>query len=98
MNLNQLVPTGFTPNNDGRDDVLLIHGKSGTEVISFKVFDRWGDVVHADGGYMVNDEQRGWNGRIKSVYANGGVYIWEAQVRYLDGVIETLSGQTTLIR
>ncbi|MFK8054737.1 MAG: choice-of-anchor L domain-containing protein [Saprospiraceae bacterium] len=96
--LQALVPTGFTPNNDGRDDRLLIHGKAGTEVISFKVFDRWGDVVFADGGYRVNDENRGWNGRIKDAYANGGVYIWEAKLRYIDGAIETLTGQTTLVR
>ncbi len=96
--LQAMVPTGFTPNNDGKDDRLLVHGKSGTEVISFKVFDRWGDVVFADGGYMVNDENRGWNGRVKNVFAIGGVYIWEAQVRYLDGAIETIKGQTTLIR
>ncbi len=96
--LQAMVPTGFTPNNDGKDDRLLVHGKSGTQVISFKVFDRWGDVVFADGGFLVNDEDRGWNGRIKNVFANGGIYIWEAQVRYLDGAIETITGQTTLIR
>lgn len=96
--LQALVPTGFTPNNDGKDDFLFIHGKTGTEVVSFKVFDRWGSVVFADGGYLVNDETRGWNGTIRGEYATGGVYIWQAEVRYLDGVIETLSGQTTLIR
>ena len=96
--LQAMVPTGFTPNNDGKDDRLLIHGKSGTEVISFTVFDRWGDVVFTDGGYLVNDESRGWDGRLKSVFASGGVYIWQAEVRYLDGAVETINGQTTLIR
>jgi len=96
--LQVLVPTGFTPNNDGRDDRLLIHGKAGTEVLSFRVFDRWGSTVFEDGGFLVNDENRGWNGRFKGAPASGGVYIWEAQVQYLDGVVESVNGQTTLIR
>ncbi len=92
------VPTGFTPNGDGKDDLLVVHGKSGTEVATFTVFDRWGDVVYSDGGFQVNNLNRGWDGRVGGQYAAGGVYVWQLTVQYLDGISETFSGQTTLVR
>lgn len=92
------VPTGFTPNDDGVDDRLLVHGKSGTEVLSFEVFDRWGERVWHDANFRVNDETRGWDGDFRGGRSPGGVYLWRAEVRYLDGVAESIGGQTTLIR
>ena len=40
-----LVPTAFTPNGDGNNDLLLVHGVPGTEVLTYKVFDRWGSLL-----------------------------------------------------
>ena len=93
-----LVPTGFTPNDDGENDRLLVHGKTGTRVLEFAVFDRWGDLVHVSEDFLVNDADMGWDGRIAERNATGGVYLWKARVRYLDGIETTLTGQTTLIR
>ena len=92
------VPTGFTPNADGNDDRLVVHGKTGTRVVSFRVFDRWGQLVHESGDYFVNDESRGWDGQARGRYADGGVYIWRAEVRYRGGIVQALQGETTLIR
>jgi len=92
------VPTGFTPNGDGIDDRLLVHGKTGTRVNRFRVYDRWGNVVHTSFRYSVNDPNSGWDGTVGALPASGGLYIWELEVQYLDGISETLTGQTTLIK
>ncbi|MEL6845442.1 MAG: hypothetical protein AAFP02_19735, partial [Bacteroidota bacterium] len=39
------VPTGFSPNNDQRNDVLRTHGRDGSRVQLFQVYDRWGEMV-----------------------------------------------------
>ncbi len=93
-----IVPTGFTPNNDGNNDRLLVHGRNGTKVIFFRIFDRWGQLVYQGGDFGVNDEAFGWDGYFKGSPAPSGVYIWHIEVEYPDGVIETHKGQTTLIR
>ncbi len=95
------VPTGFSPNGDGRNDRLLVHGRPGTRVEELRVFDRWGGQVYRDaaGDWAVNDPTRGWDGRGPGAKAmNAGVYIYKLTVIYPDNSRETLSGQTTLIR
>lgn len=40
-----VVPTGFTPNGDGVNDILQVHGLPGTIVRTFRVYDRWGELL-----------------------------------------------------
>ena len=93
-----LVPTGFTPNADGRDDLLLVHGKTGSRVRSFQVFNRWGELVHEALDFPVNAVAGGWDGSFRGGHSPAGTYIWKAEVVFLDGSVETANGQTTLIR
>lgn len=94
-----VVPSGFTPNNDGANDRLLVHGLPGTRVISFKVFDRWGELVFENSDFEVNDINQGWDGTFRGADADGGVYVWYLEVEYpFDFEQNTTFGETTLIR
>ncbi len=92
------VPTGFTPNGDNVNDRLVVHGRPGTRIVQFSVFDRWGGLLFEDVDYEVNDPSRGWNGEVDDKPVNGGVYFYKLVVRYEDDSQETLAGETTLIR
>ncbi len=92
------VPTGFTPNDDGQNDRLLVHGRNGTIVRRFLVFDRWGELVYEARDFEVNDPNTGWDGTFKGQPMNGGVFIWFVEVEFIDGAEEAYKGQTTLIR
>jgi gliding motility-associated-like protein len=50
------VPEGFSPNNDGTNDVLVISGTGG-RVVSVQVFNRWGSKVYENNNY-----QNDWGG------------------------------------
>jgi len=93
-----VVPTGFTPNGDLMNDRLLVHGRPGTQVLLFQIFDRWGEMIYSDGDFPVNDPDKGWDGTYRSQMMNSGVYIWSLTVLHEDGTEEVLRGQTTLIR
>ncbi len=95
---NIAVPSGFTPNGDGQNDLLLVHGRPGTRIGLFKIFDRWGELVFEDGDFPVNDPSRGWDGNFKNQPLHAGAYLWQLQVIYEDGSLETLSGSTALLR
>ncbi|MCP4123239.1 MAG: T9SS type B sorting domain-containing protein, partial [Bacteroidetes bacterium] len=92
------VPTGFSPNGDYINDLLLVHGKERTKVKMFRVFDRWGELLYEKGDFEVNDPNIGWDGTYRSTEMNTGTYIWFLEVEYIDGVEEVFKGQTTLIR
>ncbi len=94
------VPTAFSPNNDQINDFLIVHGKGRqiSNVISFKLYDRWGELLYQDQNFKVNDATRGWDGTFRGATCDPGVYIWQAEVEYLDGFRESAKGNVTLIR
>ncbi|MEZ4942550.1 MAG: choice-of-anchor L domain-containing protein [Saprospiraceae bacterium] len=92
------VPTGFSPNGDGANDLLLAHGQQTTKVLAFQVFDRWGELLYEGGGFHLNDTNAGWDGTFRGLPVNPGVYVWVLEVEYSDGVQETFRGSTSLLR
>jgi gliding motility-associated-like protein len=92
------VPTGFTPNGDGTNDRLLVHGQPPTIVNRFQVFDRWGELLYQARDFEVNDPDVGWDGVYRGQPVDPGVYIWYLEVTYRDGQQAAFQGQTTLIR
>lgn len=92
------VPTGFTPNGDGTNDRLIVHGQAGTMIESFRVFDRWGELVYEAQDFPVNDEAAGWDGAFRGKELMPGVYVWHVIAIFSDGREESRSGQTNLIR
>ncbi len=99
-NRNVFVPSAFTPNNDEMNDHLMVHGTSGTKVLSFRVYDRWGELVFKAENYDINstDPNVIWNGTFKGATLNPAVFVWYVEVEYLDGRKDAFSGNSTLIR
>ena len=92
------VPTGFTPNGDGNNDYLLVHGAANTMIKSFKLFDRWGETVFQSNEITPNNAKNTWDGTFKGQPLNTGVYVWIMEVSFEDGTTEIFKGSTTLIR
>ncbi|MEM8584882.1 MAG: T9SS type B sorting domain-containing protein [Bacteroidota bacterium] len=92
------VPTGFTPNGDNRNDLLLVHGRPGIDILYFEVFDRWGESLYIRENFTTNDDTDGWDGNFREEPMNSGVYIWQLTAKDPAGFEFNLSGQTTLIR
>lgn len=94
------VPTGFTPNGDGYNDVFVIYG--GREVVQIKymrIFNRWGNQVFYDHDFRPNDPTHGWDGNIAGAKEpNSSVFAWIAEIEFKDGKIELFSGDITLIK
>ncbi len=86
------VPTAFTPNGDGQNDVLLPF-LAGSNLREFAIFNRAGRRVFQTTSYT-----QGWDGQHAGEPAPVGVYYW--LVRSLDEAGKELikSGDVTLIR
>ncbi len=92
------VPTGFTPNNDGENDRLIVHGLTGIDISNFQLFDRWGELVFEQNDFPVNSESHGWDGTMRGQELNGQVFIWQLEAVFPDGKKRRFHGQTALIR
>jgi gliding motility-associated-like protein len=92
------VPTGFSPNGDGNNDLLLLHGQSNTRVLSFALYDRWGEQVYQGRDFLLNDPAQGWDGQFQGKPCDPGVFVWVLEVEYSDGVKDLYKGNTTLVR
>lgn len=95
---NAYVPSGFSPNGDDLNDLLVVHGKDISKVRIFRVYDRWGEMVFEDADFDANDDSRGWDGSFKGQKMNPGVFVWYTEVEFIDGSVEVYKGNTTLIR
>ena len=92
------VPTGFSPNGDLENDRLVVHGQNSAKIKSFRLYDRWGEMVFEANDIAVNDVAAGWDGSFRGKAMDPGVFVWVVEAEYLDGETEILHGDTTLIR
>jgi gliding motility-associated-like protein len=90
---NLLIPTGFTPNDDGLNDVFKIVNGSVQRLMEFRVFNRWGQEI-----FSTTDINKGWDGTWKGVKQEVGTYQYLIRVGYADQTIETYKGDVQLIR
>jgi gliding motility-associated-like protein len=86
------VPTGFTPNGDGLNDVLYVRGAM-IEELYFTIYNRWGEKV-----FETNDRSIGWDGTYLGMEADPGVFAYFLKVRCIEGQELFLKGNVTLIR
>jgi gliding motility-associated-like protein len=86
------VPNAFTPNNDGKNDLLFVYG-SGIVSMMFQVYDQWGNLVFSN-----SDKDRGWNGMSNAKTQPMGVYVYVLKALMEDGRIINKKGSLTLVR
>ena len=90
-----LMPTAFSPNGDGNNDIYRPVIKNGPlDVLSFQIYDRWGQKVYDNEITGIV----GWDGTYRNVKQPIGVYIYYIQVKLSSGNIVKQSGNLTLIR
>ena len=91
------LPTAFSPNDDGINDVYL--PLAGREVAGFTglaVYDRWGKLMYEErsepGGLL------GWNGRVGAEPAGVGPYVATLTYTLADGRMRQRNTTFTLLR
>ncbi len=96
-NAQVFVANAFTPDGDGVNDMLIVRG-TGITVKSFRVFNRWGNVVFEKQHFQPNDPKYGWNGKVNGVPATPDVYVYIAEVTCDNGTVYFHKGNTTILK
>lgn len=84
------VPNTFTPNGDGKNDVLKVYGTYQQSTLS--VYNQWGQLLFTGDGMI------GWDGRHKGVMQPSGTYVYVAEVVVSGEKTITKKGNVNLIR
>lgn len=88
------MPTAFTPNGDGMNDVFRVPPFIPLQINYFSVFDRWGNRVFTTG-----NSNNGWDGTYNSTPQPSGVYIWTIEYKnLLTSKFQKDNGTVILIR
>lgn len=85
------VPTAFSPNGDGKNDVWEIPFLDPSYQGEVSVFNRWGQLV-----YHTKDALVSWDGKLKGESQPSGTYVY--MVNFRKGNYQNLRGTITLIR
>ncbi|NOT38240.1 MAG: T9SS type B sorting domain-containing protein [Saprospiraceae bacterium] len=97
--LNIFIPTVFSPNGDGINDVLDLIAQKGIVLIeSYRVYDRWGALVFEKSNFDPSTSNHGWNGSFNGQILNPGVYIYQIVGRSKIGDKVSKFGDVTLLR
>ena len=88
-----LVPNAFTPNGDGRNDVLRPISIGIRHFNHFIIYNRWGQQI-----YMSSDSGAGWDGRLNGEMQLPGTYVWMAAGVDYQGNVVQRKGTVILIR
>ncbi len=94
------VPNVFSPNGDGINDIFFIMGDEDqiVGIKKFMVFSRWGETIFETLDFLPNDDTKGWDGYFKNEMMNPGVFVYYAEVEYIDGFVQVLTGDVTIMK
>ncbi|MBI2270700.1 MAG: SBBP repeat-containing protein [Bacteroidetes bacterium] len=87
------VPNIFSPNNDGKNDILFVEG-NGLTNIYFGIYNRWGNLI-----FEAFDQSHGWDGTKKGNPMETGTYVYYLKGNCTKTNTEVrLKGNVSLIR
>jgi gliding motility-associated-like protein len=86
------VPTAFSPNADGKNDILFIYGAA-IETVHLKIYNRWGQMV-----FETKSMERGWDGTYNGKPQEMDSYAYTLVATFFDGTSASKDGNVTLLR
>lgn len=87
------VPSAFTPNGDGSNDVLRPIVSGSLQSFVFRIYNRWGQLI-----FETKTPGQGWDGKLKGIQQSSAVYVWMIECRDTTGGKKNYQGTFVLIR
>jgi len=94
------IPNVFTPNDDGENDIFTVFAdqKGVRKINSLQVYSRWGELLWERFDFDPNDLSLGWDGTYRGKNLNPAVFVYQAEVEFIDGRRELFKGDVTIVR
>lgn len=92
------APNVFSPNGDGINDYFFLQSPDFSKIHSLQITGRWGNRVFNSVESMLNVPISGWDGLVNGKEAQPGSYLWQAEIEFIDGKKQAISGEVSLFR
>ena len=94
------VPNAFAPRSSNPQNAIFrpFATHKVRNISSFRIFNRWGDLVHERINFQRDDDSAGWDGTFNGKVLPSGVFVYFLEVEFIDGSLEVFSGDVVLIR
>jgi gliding motility-associated-like protein len=92
------IPNAFTPNNDGENDVFYPRGNGVSIIRSFRIYNRWGELLFERSNISINDATNSWDGSFKGGGPRPDVYVYVVDALCETGEPLFIKGDVTIIR
>ena len=95
------IPNAFSPNGDGENDLFMIYAGDLSQIKQvnrFMIFDRWGEVVHRVENFQPMDEGFAWDGTLRGKTMNTQVFVYWAEIEFIDGYVRLYEGDVSLMK
>ena len=92
------VPNAFSPDGDGVNDVLLVQGKGIKLIKSFRIYNRWGQLVFEKANFSPGDPAYAWNGTAFGKAVTPDVFVYVSEVICEKGLPTTFKGNITILK
>ncbi|MBN1116485.1 MAG: gliding motility-associated C-terminal domain-containing protein [Bacteroidales bacterium] len=87
------LPKAFTPNGDGKNDIIKVDGWGIKNLLEFRVYNRWGKEM-----FFSDDINTGWDGKLDGNPQPIDSYAYTIKVELWNGATDEKSGTFSLIR
>jgi PKD repeat protein len=91
------IPNAFVPGATS-NNILMVRGKGIKLVKSFRIFNRWGQMVFDRANFQANEKDFGWDGKINGVPATPDVYVYTCEVLCEDDKAFTYKGNVAILK
>ncbi len=95
---NLLMPTAFTPNRDGKNDIFYPLTRGIKTVKRFAVYNRYGQQVFERTDFLPNNRLFGWDGKLKGIDQISDTYVYILETICDLGEIISRNGSFLLLR
>ena len=86
------IPTTFSPNGDGKNDIFRVRG----DQFSFqemKIYDQWGTLI-----YHTDASRPDWDGKVNGENVQNATYVYRIRILEQTNIAKELTGSITVIR
>lgn len=95
---NVFLPTLFSPNNDGVNDVFYPRGTGLLKIKNLRIYNRWGEAVFEKQSFNANDPAAGWDGTFRGSKLMSDVFVYVIDLVCENSSFLSLKGNVSLVQ
>ena len=94
------APNIINPHSNSSNNTFYLISKPNSvkNIRSLRIYDRWGNMVFENKNILPDIPAEGWSGDFQNQLVNPAVFVWVADIEFLNGTTMVKKGDVTVVR